>query len=34
MRDKRTGTVYNIRAIEPNREKPRQYLDFLCESST
>jgi hypothetical protein len=34
MRDKRTGTVYNIRAIEPNRVKPRQYLDFLCESST
>lgn len=34
MRDKRTGTVYNIRAIEPNRVKPREYLDFLCESST
>jgi hypothetical protein len=33
MRDTRTGTAYNIRAIEPNRENPRQYLDFLCESS-
>lgn len=32
LRDIGKGTVYNIRAVEPNREKPRQYLDFICES--
>nr|WP_232272198.1 head-tail adaptor protein [Thiosulfatihalobacter marinus] len=34
IRDKTTDMVYNIRAVEPNREKPRQFLDFLCESKT
>ncbi|MBY5976726.1 head-tail adaptor protein [Phaeobacter italicus] len=32
LRDTASGTVYNIRAVEPNRDKPRQYLDFICES--
>ena len=32
LRDNATNTAYNIRAVEPNRDKPRQYLDFICES--
>lgn len=34
IRDVASGIAYNIRSVEPNREKPRQYLDFLCESGT
>lgn len=34
LRDTAKGTTYNIRAVEPNRDKPRQYLDFVCESGT
>lgn len=34
IRDVATGIAYNIRSVEPNRDKPRQYLDFLCESGT
>ncbi|GAB5431287.1 MAG: hypothetical protein EpisKO_06570 [Epibacterium sp.] len=32
LRDVSNGTAYNIRAVEPNRDRPRQYLDFICES--
>ncbi|AHD09533.1 head-tail adaptor protein [Phaeobacter gallaeciensis] len=32
MRDIGKGITYDIRAIEPNRDKPRQYLDIVCES--
>jgi len=32
MRDRRTGVVYNVRTVEPNKEKPEQYLDVMAES--
>ncbi|WP_282076310.1 phage head closure protein [Epibacterium ulvae] len=34
MLDRATGKEYAIRGIEPNRDKPRQYLDILCETVT
>ncbi|SMP32170.1 head-tail adaptor protein [Shimia sagamensis] len=34
IRDKTTDIVYNIKAVEPNREKPRQLIDFLCVSTS
>lgn len=32
MRDLSTGKIYLVRSIEPNRDKPRQLIDVLCES--
>jgi SPP1 family predicted phage head-tail adaptor len=31
LRDQASGTLYDIRAIEPNRDRPRRFLDLLCE---
>lgn len=32
IRDIETERRYMVRTITPNRDKPRQYLDILCES--
>lgn len=34
MRDLSTGIAYNVRSVQPNRDRPRQFLDILCESGT
>lgn len=32
MRDVRSGKVYNVRNVEPNKDQPRQYIDVMAES--
>jgi len=31
MRDMHNGGLFNVRAKEPNRERPRQFWDLMCE---
>lgn len=33
MRDRSSGEVYNVRSVEPNKKRPRLFLDVLCETA-